>query len=243
MQIWPAIDILDGKCVRLTQGDYSQSTVYGQDPADMAARWCADGAECLHLVDLDGARDGSNFNFSAVKEIVQSVDVPCQLGGGIRNEQTIQEYLELGVSRLVIGTKAIKDPEWLEEMSAKYPQRLAIGLDARHGKVATDGWKQVSEMSAIDYAKQISSFPIGAIIYTDILKDGMLAGPNVESTKEFSAEVSVPVIASGGVTTIDDVSRLAALDITGAIVGRTLYEGKMNLHDAIAAAKGNATKV
>ena len=162
MQIWPAIDILDGKCVRLTQGDYSQSTVYGQDPADMAARWCADGAECLHLVDLDGARDGSNFNFSAVKEIVQSVDVPCQLGGGIRNEQTIQEYLELGVSRLVIGTKAIKDPEWLEEMSAKYPQRLAIGLDARHGKVATDGWKQVSEMSAIDYAKQISSFPIGA---------------------------------------------------------------------------------
>lgn len=243
MQIWPAIDILDGKCVRLTQGDYNQSTVYGQDPADMAARWCADGAECLHLVDLDGARDGSNFNFSAVKEIVQSVDVPCQLGGGIRNEQTIQEYLELGVSRLVIGTKAIKDPQWLAEMAAKYPQRLAIGLDARHGKVATDGWQQVSEMSAIDYAKQISNLPIGAIIYTDILKDGMLAGPNFESTKEFATEVSIPVIASGGVTTIDDVSRLASLDLSGAIVGRTLYEGKMNLHDAIAAAKGNATQV
>ena len=166
MQIWPAVDILDGKCVRLLQGDYEQSTVYGQNPADMAARWCSDGAECMHLVDLDGARDGSNFNFAAVREIIENVDVPCQLGGGIRSEKAIREYLELGVSRLVVGTKALKDPKWLAEMAENYPDRLAIGIDARHGKVATDGWQQVSEMTAIEFAKSISHLPIAAIIYS-----------------------------------------------------------------------------
>lgn len=237
MQVWPAVDILDGKCVRLLQGDYEQSTVYGQNPADMASRWCADGAECIHLVDLDGARDGTNYNFDAVREILEIVDVPCQLGGGIRSEAAIGEYLELGVSRLVIGTKALKDRRWLEEMAENYPNRLAIGIDARHGMVATDGWKQVSDLSAIEFAKEISQLPIAAIIYTDILKDGMLSGPNIESVREFSEAVDVPVIASGGVTTRDDIANLAALNISGCIVGRALYEGKLDLREAIDVAR------
>ena len=243
MQIWPAVDILDGKCVRLRQGDYEQSTVYGQDPSDMAARWCSDGAECLHLVDLDGARDGSSFNFAAVEKIVASVDVPCQLGGGIRSEEAIRNYLELGVSRLVVGTKALKDPEWLRQMAERFPEKLAIGIDARDGKVATDGWQQVSEMTAIDFGKQISDLPIAAIIYTDILKDGMLAGPNFEATREFNEEVNVPVIASGGVSSIEDVTKLAALSVSGCIIGRSLYEAKLELRDAIEAGQGQASQL
>ena len=237
MQVWPAVDILEGKCVRLLQGDYEKSTVYGQNPADMAARWCSDGAECLHLVDLDGARDGSNFNFKAVSEIIDAIDVPCQLGGGIRSESAIREYLELGVSRLVVGTKALKDPEWLAEMAENYPNRLAIGIDARHGKVATDGWQQVSEMTAIEFAKNISMLPIAGIIYTDILKDGMLEGPNIEAVREFNDALDVPVIASGGVTTREDVANLAALNVAGCIVGRSLYEGQLDLREAVEIAK------
>ena len=242
MQIWPAIDILDGKCVRLLQGDYEQSTVYGQNPADMAARWCSDGAEHMHLVDLDGARDGSNSNYAAVREIIETIDVPCQLGGGIRSEKAIREYLELGVSRLVVGTKALKDPGWLAEMAESYPNRLAIGIDARHGKVATDGWLEVSELTAIDFARSISALPIAGIIYTDILKDGMLAGPNMEAVREFNEAVEVPVIASGGVTTKEDVVNLAALNVSGCIIGRSLYEGKLDLREVIDLAKNQSQR-
>ena len=237
MQVWPAIDILGGKCVRLLQGDYEKATIYGQNPADMAERWCSDGAECLHLVDLDGARDGTKFNFAAVREIIETVDVPCQLGGGIRDESAIREYLDLGISRLVVGTKALKDPEWLAEMAEKYPERLAIGIDARHGKVATDGWQQVSEMTAIEFAKSISHLPINSIIYTDILKDGMMSGPNIDGVREFSEAVNVPVVASGGVTTIEDVANLATLNISGCIVGRALYEGKLDLNAVVEVAR------
>lgn len=240
MQVWPAVDILNGKCVRLLQGDYGKSTVYGQNPADMASRWCSDGAECLHLVDLDGARDGSNFNFKAIRDVVEAVDVPCQLGGGIRTESAIREYLELGVSRLVVGTKALKDPDWLSEMAENYPNRLAIGIDARHGKVATDGWQQVSEMTAIEFGKKISDLPIAGIIYTDILKDGMLEGPNMDAVREFNEAVDVPVIASGGVTTREDVANLAALNVSGCIIGRSLYEGKLDLSEAIDIAKSES---
>ncbi|MEC9093578.1 MAG: 1-(5-phosphoribosyl)-5-[(5-phosphoribosylamino)methylideneamino]imidazole-4-carboxamide isomerase [Planctomycetota bacterium] len=240
MQIWPAVDILDGKCVRLLQGDYKQATVYGQNPADMASRWCSDGAECMHLVDLDGARDGSNFNFSAVRKIIETVEIPCQLGGGIRSEQAIREYLELGVSRLVVGTKALKDPNWLAEMAENYPNRLVIGIDVRDGRVATDGWQEVSNLGAIEFAKSISNLPIAAIIYTDILKDGMLNGPNIDGVREFNESVNVPVIASGGVTTREDVSNLAALNISGCIIGRSLYEGKLDLREVIDLAKNQS---
>jgi phosphoribosylformimino-5-aminoimidazole carboxamide ribotide isomerase len=236
MHIWPAIDILEGKCVRLVQGDYDRKTIYGRDPADMAARWIGDGATCLHLVDLDGARDGSNINRAAVAEIVGSFKVECQLGGGIRDEETINDYLELGVQRLVIGTKALKDPKWLIEMCKKYPGKLVVGLDARNGRVATDGWLEVSDRPATDVAKEMSDQPIAGIVYTDISRDGMLAGPNLESFAQIIAAADVPVIASGGVTTVQDVSELAALGADGCIIGKSLYEGKLTLADAMRAA-------
>jgi len=236
MEIWPAIDLRGGNCVRLLQGDYSRETVFGRDPAAMARRWVAAGAPCLHLVDLDGARDGRSVNREAIKAIVAAVDIPCELGGGIRDEETIGQMLDLGLTRLVIGTKALKDPAWFREMCRRFPGRLAVGIDARDGHVATDGWLATSEVSATELAREISREPIAAIIYTDIARDGMMAGPNFAAMDEMNRAVQVPVVASGGVTTADDVRRLAELGLTGCIIGRTLYEGKLTLSAALAAA-------
>jgi phosphoribosylformimino-5-aminoimidazole carboxamide ribotide isomerase len=236
MEIWPAIDLRGGNCVRLLQGDYSRETVFGRDPAAVARRWVAEGARCLHLVDLDGARDGRNVNRDAIAAIVGSVEVPCELGGGIRDEETIRQMLELGLTRLVIGTQALKEPLWFRDMCRKFPGRLATGIDARDGRVATDGWLATSEVSATELAREISREPIAAIIYTDIARDGMMAGPNFAAMDEMNRAVEVPVVASGGVTTADDVRRLAELGLTGCIIGRTLYEGKLTLGAALAAA-------
>jgi phosphoribosylformimino-5-aminoimidazole carboxamide ribotide isomerase len=236
MEIWPAIDLRGGNCVRLLQGDYSRETVFGRDPAAMARRWVAEGASCLHLVDLDGARDGRSVNRDAIEAVVRAVDVPCELGGGIRDEETIGQMLNLGLSRLVIGTKALKDPAWFREMCRRFPERLAVGIDARDGRVATDGWLATSEVSATELAREISREPIAAIIYTDIARDGMMAGPNFAAMDEMNRAVEVPVVASGGVTTADDVRRLAELGLAGCIIGRTLYEGKLTLAAALAAA-------
>jgi len=236
MEIWPAIDLRGGNCVRLLQGDYSRETVFGRDPAAMARRWVAEGASCLHLVDLDGARDGRSVNRDAIEAVVRAVDVPCELGGGIRDEETIGQMLDLGLSRLVIGTKALKDPAWFREMCRRFPERLAVGIDARDGRVATDGWLATSEVPATELAREISRDPIAAIIYTDIARDGMMAGPNFAAMDEMNRAVEVPVVASGGVTTADDVRRLAELGLAGCIIGRTLYEGKLTLAAALAAA-------
>jgi len=236
MEIWPAIDLRGGNCVRLLQGDYSRETVFGRDPAAVARRWVAEGARCLHLVDLDGARDGRSVNRDAIAAIVGAVEVPCELGGGIRDEETIRQMLELGLMRLVIGTKALKEPDWFRDMCRKFPGRLAVGIDARDGRVATDGWLATSEVSATALAGEISREPIAAIIYTDIARDGMMAGPNFAAMDEMNRAVEVPVVASGGVTTADDVRRLAELGLTGCIIGRTLYEGKLTLAAALAAA-------
>jgi phosphoribosylformimino-5-aminoimidazole carboxamide ribotide isomerase len=236
MQIWPAIDLRGGNCVRLEQGDYSRETVFGEDPAAMARRWVSEGAKYLHLVDLDGARDGQSVNRNAVEAIVLAVGVPCELGGGIRDENTIREMLSLGLSRLVIGTKALKDPDWFREMCRKFPDKLAVGIDARDGRVATDGWLEVSEVSATSLAGALAETPIAAIIYTDIAKDGMMSGPNFDAMAEMSQSVDVPVIASGGVTTVDDVERLARIGVAGCIIGRALYEGSLTLAEATAAA-------
>ena len=233
MKIWPAVDIRGGQCVRLIQGDYDQETVYGANPADMAIRWASDGAGQIHLVDLDGARDGSTANRQAVAEIVNSVEVPCQLGGGIRDRVTVAEYLGLGVERLVIGTKAQKDPDWLSAICKEFPERIVIGLDARSGMVATDGWLQTSDTPASQLAKRYSKLPIAGIVYTDITRDGMLKGPNLEALKDIIDAVDVPVIASGGVTTSEDVTEIAKLGAAGCIIGRSLYEGKMTLADAM----------
>lgn len=237
MQIWPAIDIRGGRCVRLVQGDYDQETVYGFNPADMAVRFQADGATGLHLVDLDGARDGDNPNQKQIAEVVNEVNVPCQLGGGIRNEKTIRDYLDLGLSRLIVGTKALTDAAWLVEMCGKYPGKLVVAIDARDGRVSTDGWKKTSETNAVDLAQKISANAIAGIIYTDIAKDGMLGGPNITAMQEMVSAVDVPVIASGGVTTAEDVARLTTVGVEGCVVGRALYEGHLTLQDAMVAAR------
>ncbi len=236
MQIWPAIDLRGGKCVRLRQGDYQRETVYGDDPADMARQWVAQGTTCLHLVDLDGARDGMSANLQAVEAILAAVQVPCELGGGIRDEAAIQRLLGLGLSRLVIGTRALKEPDWFRAVVRRFPGQLALGIDAKAGLVATDGWLKTSTTSAIDLARQLANEPLAAIIYTDVARDGMLQGPNFQAMAEMNAAVDVDVIASGGVTTADDVRQLAAVGLAGCIIGRALYEGTLTLPDALAAA-------
>jgi phosphoribosylformimino-5-aminoimidazole carboxamide ribotide isomerase len=237
MQIWPAIDLLGGKCVRLEQGDYTRETVFSDDPAATALDFQRQGARHLHLVDLDGARSGKPINLAAVEAIVRAVDMECELGGGIRDEASIESLLKLGLSRLVLGTSALKRPEWFRDMCAKYPGRLALGVDARDGLVATDGWLETSSVHAVDLVQQFEGDPLAAIIYTDIATDGMLQGPNVAAMREMQQAVSHPVIASGGVTIADDVAQLAAAGLAGAIVGRALYAGTLTLEDALSSAR------
>ena len=237
MQIWPAIDLLGGKCVRLEQGDYARETVFADDPASMAVDFQRQGARHLHLVDLDGARAGRPMNLDAVRKIVAAVDMECELGGGIRDEATIEALLELGLSRLVLGTSALKRPEWFREMGGKFPGRLALGVDARNGLVATDGWLETSSTSAVELVQQFADTPLAAIIYTDIATDGMLQGPNVPAMRQMQQASAAPVIASGGVTTAADVAALAEAGLAGAIVGRALYAGTLTLPDALRAAR------
>jgi phosphoribosylformimino-5-aminoimidazole carboxamide ribotide isomerase len=201
----------------------------------MARHWVDQGAECLHLVDLDGAREGRPVNGASVRAILEAVAVPCELGGGIRSEEHIRQLLSQGLTRLVIGTLAIRQPDWFRKMCQKFPGRLVLGIDARQGYVATDGWLATSRVGAIEAARQFSGQPIAAIVYTDIATDGMLAGPHVAAMAEMQAAVDVPVIASGGVTRADDVSRLAAAGLAGCIIGRALYEGTLTLAEALGA--------
>ena len=236
MKIWPAIDLRGGNCVRLKQGDYNQETVFGDNPGAMALQWCKQGAECMHLVDLDGARDGLWINQDAVRSIIEAIDVPCQLGGGVREEATIELLLGLGVSRLIIGTKALKEPSWFSSMVEKFPHKLALGIDARDGMVATDGWLETSETTAISLAQQFEDQPVAAIIYTDISRDGMMQGANVTGMAEMKQATSIPVIASGGVTTLEDVKQLQKAGLDGAIIGRSLYDGVIDLAEAISLA-------
>jgi phosphoribosylformimino-5-aminoimidazole carboxamide ribotide isomerase len=237
VEIWPAIDIRGGKCVRLQQGDYGRETVFGDDPSAMARHWVEMGANCLHLVDLDGAREGRPVNLSAIERIIKASGVPCELGGGIRDEETICKLLELGLFRLVIGTLALKQPDWFREMCHKFPGRLVLGIDARSGFVATEGWLETSATSAVELARQFAGEPIAAVVYTDIATDGMLAGPNVAEMFAMQRAVEWPVVASGGVTTKEDVARLAAAEMAGCIIGRALYEGTITLAEALAAAE------
>lgn len=238
MQIWPAIDLCGGKCVRLKQGDFSRETVFGEDPTAMARHWVSQGAECFHLVDLDGARAGVLGNEPSILAIVREVGVPCELGGGIRDETTIQRLLGAGLFRLVVGTQTIRQADWFRQMCRRFPGKLVLGIDARDGRVATHGWLQTSEMDATELARQFAEEPIAAIVYTDIAKDGMMAGPNLAAMAAMKQAVRCPVVASGGVTTVDDVVRLAAVGMDGCIIGRALYEGTIALSEAIQAGKG-----
>jgi phosphoribosylformimino-5-aminoimidazole carboxamide ribotide isomerase len=234
--ILPAIDLRGGQCVRLRQGDYSQETVFGSDPAVMARRWVAQGASYLHLVDLDGAKQGQPINGDSVRCIVAAVNVPCQLGGGLRTEADISEVLGWGVDRVVIGTKALKDPSWFESVCRRFPRRIVLAIDARDGKVATEGWLETSAHSAIALARECARWPLAAIVYTDIRRDGMMDGPNLEGLREMASAVDVPVIASGGVTTLEDIKQLSQLPLAGCIIGRALYEGRLELSQALAVA-------
>lgn len=238
MEVWPAIDLRGGRCVRLQQGDYARETVFADDPGATARHWVEQGATCLHLVDLDGAREGRPANWASIQAILAAVDVPCELGGGIRSEESIRALLDLGLQRLVIGTLALKQPDWFRSVCRLFPGRLVLGIDARDGHVATEGWIETSTLDAVAMAQQFDDEPLAAIIYTDIATDGMLAGPNLPAMAQMQAAVSLPVIASGGVTTVGDVARLAAVPMAGCIIGRALYEGKLTLPDALAAAGG-----
>lgn len=237
MQVWPAIDLRGGKCVRLRQGDYQQETVFADDPAAVARQFVEQGARHLHVVDLEGAREGLPVNLPGVQAILAAIDIECELGGGIRDEQSVTELLEFGLSRLVIGTSAISDPEGFRQMCRKFPGKLVLGIDARDGRVATDGWLQTSDLGAIELARQFADEPLAAIIYTDIATDGMLRGPNVTAMAVMQEAVELPVIASGGVTTADDVAQLAAAGLAGCIIGRALYVGTLKLEDALRAAQ------
>ncbi len=233
MQVIPAIDLRGGHCVRLRQGDFDQETIFGDDPAAMAARWESDGATRIHLVDLDGAKAGHPINVEAVRRIIERVGVPCQLGGGIRDEATIAVWLEAGIERVVVGTQALRDPEWFGHMTQAYPDRLLLGLDARDGRVAAEGWLELSDVDALTLARRFDSLPIAGIVYTDIARDGMLEGPNLGAIAAMAQAVRCPVIASGGVGALEDLHRLAALPIAGCIVGRALYDGRFTLRDAL----------
>jgi phosphoribosylformimino-5-aminoimidazole carboxamide ribotide isomerase len=238
MQIYPAIDLRGGQCVRLRQGDYNQETVFGADPAEMARRWVAQGATWLHVVDLDGAKEGRPVNGAAIRAIVEASRVPCQLGGGLRSLEHIVEALSWGIARAIIGTKALQSPTWLEQMARRFPDCIALGIDAKDGKVATQGWLEVSAITALDLAKSCAKLPLAAIIYTDISRDGMMQGANVKAMAEMAAVVPIPVIASGGVTTLDDVKRLQENGLAGCIIGRALYEGQLSLREVVEIVSG-----
>jgi phosphoribosylformimino-5-aminoimidazole carboxamide ribotide isomerase len=237
MDILPAIDLIDGQCVRLIQGEYNKKITYKDDPVAQAKEFCDAGAEWLHIVDLDGAKLGKPMNAEVVARIAKEVPMKIELGGGVRNEEAIIQLLEAGVTRLILGSSAIKQFDWFTEMSQKYPQRLVLGLDARGSNLATEGWLDQGSQSILDFAKQAADLPLAAIIYTDISKDGMLDGPNVERTKQLVETVDVPIVAAGGVTTIEDIKTLKAADVAGAIIGRALYEGSITLTEALEAEK------
>ena len=244
MDIFPAIDLLDGKCVRLYQGDYDRSQVFNDNPTDMARDWLAQGANKLHLVDLDGAKAGQPVNVAAIASIVEMVKttatqpVQIQVGGGLRTEASVRQLLTLGVDRIILGTVAVEQPELVRELCQQYPNQIAIGIDARAGKVATKGWLETSEVLAIDLAKQMAQMGVAAIIYTDIHRDGTLTGPNLAALRELASGIEIPVIASGGVSSLRDLLdllSLTAVGVTGAIVGRALYTGEVKLTEAIRA--------
>lgn len=242
MQILPAIDLRGGRCVRLRQGDYAQETVFGDQPALMAKRWADEGAPWLHLVDLDGAKAGRPVNVDAVRSIIEAVNVPCELGGGLRDDEAVRFMLDdVGVDRAIIGTQALKQPEWFCSLAKRYPGRIALGLDAKGGSVATAGWLDVSQKSAFELAAQFADLPLAAVIYTNIANDGMMQGIDPDTLADLKklCDTGLPVIASGGVTTLDDVRRLLDIHrrqpkLIGAIVGRAIYEGTIHVADAVA---------
>ncbi|NQT18679.1 MAG: 1-(5-phosphoribosyl)-5-[(5-phosphoribosylamino)methylideneamino]imidazole-4-carboxamide isomerase [Planctomycetes bacterium] len=237
MIIIPAIDLKAGRCVRLVQGEKNRETVYSHTPAAVARKWQAAGAEIIHVVDLDGAFTGKPHNLDAVAAILEAVSIPVELGGGLRTDTDVDAVIELGIARAIIGTKAIDSPDWIGSLCKRHPGKIAAGIDARNGIVAVEGWVEDSGVKATDLAGKMAALGVCAIIFTDIARDGMLTGPNLTATQSLAASVSVPVIASGGVTSLDDIRHLRDIGISAAIIGKALYTGAIDLAQAIRLAK------
>lgn len=236
MELWPAIDLRGGKCVRLLQGDYERETVFNADPVAVARDFVAAGARRLHVVDLDGAKAGGPVQAALVRRMVEEAGVPCQLGGGVRSRETAAAYLAAGVERVVLGSAAVERPELLESLAREFPGRIVLGLDARDGRVAVRGWLETSGLTAVEIARRHAGLPLAGVVYTDIEKDGMLAGPNLEALTEMIAATRLPVVASGGVATAADIGRVAATGAAGCIVGKALYAGAVTMAEARVAA-------
>ncbi len=240
MIVIPAIDLKDGKCVRLEQGLMERDTIYSDDPAATARHWQEEGGELLHIVDLDGAFAGEPKNRAAIEQIVKAIDIPAQLGGGIRDLATIEAYLALGLSRVIIGTAAQRTPELVTEACRCFPGQIVVGIDAKNGMVAVQGWAEVTGITAVELAKKFAGDGVAAIIYTDIARDGMLQGPNLEATRTLAQAAGIPVIASGGVSSLKDIENLLAIEqygVTGVITGKAIYSGALNLREAVALTK------
>ncbi len=237
MLIIPAIDLKDGKCVRLSRGKKEHETVFSDDPVHVAETWKEQGAKYLHIVDLDGAFEGEPRNTHIIKLIRKNVDIHLQVGGGIRDKQVMQELFDVGIDRLVIGTRALDSPDWVFDICAEFPGKIAVGIDAENGRVAVKGWTSVSNRTAIDFAKEIEKANPAVIIFTDIEKDGMLQGPNFSSIKDLTKSVNTPVIASGGVSSIEDIKKLSLFPLEGMIIGKALYTGNIVLSEALEVCK------
>ncbi|MGB0846195.1 MAG: 1-(5-phosphoribosyl)-5-[(5-phosphoribosylamino)methylideneamino]imidazole-4-carboxamide isomerase [Thiolinea sp.] len=244
MLLIPAIDLKDGQCVRLRQGRMDDTTIFSDNPVDMAERWVQTGARRLHLVDLNGAFEGKPVNGDVVRAVAEKFpDVPVQIGGGIRDAETVQAYLDAGVQYCIIGTKAVQEPQFVVELCQQFPGHIIVGIDAKNGMVATDGWAEVSAVSAVELAQQFEQAGVSAIVYTDIARDGMMTGVNVEETLKLAQSISIPVVASGGVTNMDDIEALCKVNdqgIMGAILGRSIYEGTIDLAEAQRFADGQS---
>ena len=236
MKIIPAIDIQNGNCVRLRQGDFSQETIFNNSPLDIAEKWVKDGAQRLHIVDLDGARLGEPINIDLISKICKTFpSIPVQIGGGIRDIETARKYINAGASFIIIGTKAVEDPNFVKDLCSEFHKKIIIGIDAKNGEVATEGWVSNSKVNAISLSKKFEDFGVSEIIYTDIEKDGMMGGLNIKATVDLAKEINIPVIASGGVSSNDDLQKINNYEkfgISGVIVGRALYENKINIKEA-----------
>lgn len=233
MIIFPAIDIKDNKSVRLSQGDFSRVKVYSDNPFNMAVRWKNEGGTFLHLVDLDGARNEKIVNRSSIEEIAKNIDIPVQVGGGIRSKERVEELIDLGVQRIIVGTIAIENRKLLKELIEKYREKIVVSIDAKNGKVALRGWEVLTEVNSINLCKELEDLGVKTIVYTDISKDGMLQGPNFEIYEKLSRETSLDIIASGGITSIADIKKLEKMNLYGAIIGKALYNGNIKLKEVI----------
>lgn len=233
MILFPAIDLLNGKCVRLTQGDYAKEQIYSVNPNEIANQWISRGAEVLHIVDLNGAKTGKSTNQAIIQQITSNTNVPVQVGGGIRSIEQIEDYLAIGVDRVILGTAAIQNLPLIRHAVNIFKEKVAVSIDARNGYVATEGWRKTSNVLAVDLVKQLESIGVQTIIYTDILKDGMLQGPNFTEIKAIQKATSIRVIASGGISNVEDVIKLKEMDVYGAIIGKALYDNSLNLEELL----------